>query len=342
MNKKQLLASFNPNDAGFGDQLFGLPFSAAQSEIHVFPAPWEVTVSYGSGTCGGPNAIKEASLQVDLFDENYPNTWKRGIWMHPTDEDWFNQNALWRLQAKSYLKAYHNRSDINEQSQMLEAVNTACTSFHQWVQMEVGSILAEKKRVILLGGDHSTSLGSLRAHKEKYGSFGILQIDAHADLRESYEGFTYSHASIMHNVMEEELTSSLTIVGLRDFCHQESDRIAEDPNIHAFTDRAMNNALFQGQSWTQVCRNIVNTLPECVYLSVDIDGFEPSLCPGTGTPVPGGLSMNQFTFLLDAILATGRKIIGADLVEVAPGENDWDANVGARVLYAISHRIASL
>jgi agmatinase len=342
MKKEQIIASFDPNDAGSGDQIFGLPFSAAQSEIHVFPAPWEVTVSYGSGTCGGPKAIKEASLQVDLFDENYPDTWQRGIWMHDVDEDWANQNSLWRLQAKSYLKAYNAHKVISEEEQMLEAVNTACTSFHQWVEMEIGSILNEKKRVILLGGDHSTSLGAVRAHKEKYGSFGILQIDAHADLRVAYEGFKYSHASIMHNVMEEELATSLTIVGLRDFCHQESERISEDPAIHAFTDRAMNNALFQGQSWTLVCRNIVNTLPENVYLSVDIDGFDPSLCPSTGTPVPGGLSMNQFSFLLDAILATGRKIIGADLVEVAPGANDWDANVGARVLYAISHRLAPL
>jgi agmatinase len=116
--------------------------------------------------------------------------------------------------------------------------------------------------------------------------------------------------------------------------------IRSESNIHAFTDKAMNQALFAGQTWTQVCRNIVNTLPDQVYLSVDIDGLDPSLCPNTGTPVPGGLSMAQFLFLLDAVVESGRKFIGADLVEVSPGNDAWDTNVGARVLYAISHRLS--
>jgi agmatinase len=116
--------------------------------------------------------------------------------------------------------------------------------------------------------------------------------------------------------------------------------IEEDPRITVHTDRAMNEQLFSGSNWAEVTSKIVTTLPQQVYLSVDIDGLDPALCPGTGTPVPGGLSMGQFLHLIDAVVASGRKIIGADLVEVVPGENQWDANVGARVLYALSHRLS--
>jgi agmatinase len=144
----------------------------------------------------------------------------------------------------------------------------------------------------------------------------------------------------MYNALSEHLADQLCIVGLRDYCHAEAAMIEEDPRITVHTDRAMNEQLFSGSNWAEVTSKIVTTLPQQVYLSVDIDGLDPALCPGTGTPVPGGLSMGQFLHLIDAVVASGRKIIGADLVEVVPGENQWDANVGARVLYALSHRLS--
>ena len=173
---------------------------------------------------------------------------------------------------------------------------------------------------------------------------GIVQkasVDAIADHAKTaaLDGFS-SYWLAEHPTGGLDAMMVLTIVGLRDYCHQEADLIASDNRINAFTDRGMNKALFAGQTWTQVCRSVVNTLPDHVYLSVDIDGFDPSLCPSTGTPVPGGLSIAQFTYLLDAVITSGRKIIGGDLVEVVPGKGQWDANVGARVLSAISHRLA--
>jgi len=340
MSKEAKIAMFDPNEAALNNHLFGLPFDEDECDIHVLPAPWEVTVSYGAGTAQGPEEIRSESAQVDLYDEKFPEGWQRGIWMHEIDEGWAAKSDQLREKAEKYLEAYEREEVDTAELKLLDEINDSCGNFHRWVERQSDKILSEDKRLILLGGDHSTSLGALRASKKKYGNFGVLQIDAHADLRPAYEGFEYSHASIMYNGLKEELMESLTIVGLRDFCHQEAEMIGSESNIHAFTDKAMNQALFAGQTWTQVCRNIINTLPDQVYLSVDIDGLDPSLCPNTGTPVPGGLSMAQFLFLLDAVVESGRKFIGADLVEVSPGNDAWDANVGARVLYAISHRLS--
>lgn len=340
MSKEAKIAMFDPNEAALNNHLFGLPFDEDECDIHVLPAPWEVTVSYGAGTAQGPEEIRSESAQVDLYDEKFPEGWQRGIWMHEIDEGWAAKSDGLREKAEKYLEAYERGEVDTAELKLLDEINDGCGNFHRWVERKSDKILSQDKRLILLGGDHSTSLGALRASKKKYGNFGVLQIDAHADLRPAYEGFEYSHASIMYNGLKEELMESLTIVGLRDFCHQEAEMIQSESNIHAFTDKAMNQALFAGQTWTQVCRNIVNTLPDQVYLSVDIDGLNPSLCPNTGTPVPGGLSMAQFLFLLNAVAESGRKFIGADLVEVSPGNDAWDANVGARVLYAISHRLS--
>ena len=340
MSKEAKIAMFDPNEAALNNHLFGLPFDEDECDIHVHPAPWEVTVSYGAGTAQGPEEIRSESAQVDLYDEKFPEGWQRGIWMHEIDEGWAAKSDRLREKAEKYLEAYERGEVDTAELKLLDEINDGCGNFHRWVERKSDKILSQDKRLILLGGDHSTSLGALRASKKKYGNFGVLQIDAHADLRPAYEGFEYSHASIMYNGLKEELMESLTIVGLRDFCHQEAEMIQSESNIHAFTDKAMNQALFAGQTWTQVCRNIANTLPDQVYLSVDIDGLNPSLCPNTGTPVPGGLSMAQFLFLLDAVAESGRKFIGADLVEVSPGNDAWDANVGARVLYAISHRLS--
>jgi agmatinase len=340
MSKEAKIAMFDPNEAALNNHLFGLPFDEDECDIHVLPAPWEVTVSYGAGTAQGPEEIRAESAQVDLYDEKFPQGWQRGIWMHEVDEGWAAKSDQLREKAEKYLEAYEREEVDAAELKLLDEINDGCGNFHRWVERKCDKIVRQDKRLILLGGDHSTSLGALRASKKKYGNFGVLQIDAHADLRPAYEGFEYSHASIMYNGLKEELMESLTIVGLRDFCHQEAEMIGSESNIHPFTDKAMNQALFAGQTWTQVCRNIVNTLPDQVYLSVDIDGLDPSLCPNTGTPVPGGLSMAQFLFLLDAVVESGRKFIGADLVEVSPGSDAWDANVGARVLYAISHRLS--
>ena len=189
----------------------------------------------------------------------------------------------------------------------------------------------------MLGGDHSVPLGFFKAQSEKHGDFGILQIDAHCDLRDSYEGFKYSHASIMYNALHEiPSIKKLVQVGIRDYSDGELEIIQNNKErIVTFFDRDIKDRLYEGDTWKNVVDDIIKTLPQKVHLSFDIDGLDPKLCPNTGTPVAGGFEVEQIYYLLRKLIQSGRQLIGFDLNEVGVGENDWDANVGARVLYKL-------
>jgi agmatinase len=198
------------------------------------------------------------------------------------------------------------------------------------------------KMVALLGGDHSTPFGFMQALAEKYPAFGILQIDAHADLRNAYEGFTYSHASIMHNALGLSQVSKLVQVGIRDYCEEEVNVMREQKDrVVTFFDRDIKQEQYNGKTWAQQAEHIVSQLPENVYISFDIDGLDQKLCPNTGTPVAGGFEFEQAAYLIHTVVKSGKKIIGLDLNEVAPGEHDeWDANVGARMLLRMCNCMA--
>ena len=202
-------------------------------------------------------------------------------------------------------------------------------------------LIKQGKITGVIGGDHSVPLGNIKAVSELCEEFGILHIDAHADLRKAYEGFTYSHASIMYNALSEiNQISQLTQVGVRDFCEDEAEIINTDSRIRCFTDKEIRGNLFDGKTWKRQCEEIIATLPQNVYISYDIDGLSPDLCPNTGTPVPGGISFREVDYLLHMLANSNKKIIGFDLCEVSPGGSDeWDANVGARLLYKISQYI---
>src|SRR5688500_12473031 len=196
-------------------------------------------------------------------------------------------------------------------------------------------LLDAGKMPVILGGDHAVPFGAIEAYAETYPGMGILHLDAHADLRNAYEGFTWSHASIFHNVMTRiPAVGNLVQVGLRDVGRAEK-RMIDDSNgrIVAFFDPDLAAQKERGRSWSEIVDEIVARLPEHVYLSWDIDGLDPTLCPSTGTPVPGGLSWNEAVGLLRGIVRSGKRIVGLDLCEVSPGSTEWDANVGARLLY---------
>ena len=205
---------------------------------------------------------------------------------------------------------------------------------NQWVETQVTFWLDAGKMVGLLGGDHSTPLGYFRAQAKRHDSFGVLHIDAHKDLRIAYEGFTYSHASIMYNALKLPQLSSLVQVGIRDFCAEEKEVSDSEQNrVHVFTNAQLQRERFMGRTWAQQVEEIIAKLPQKVHISFDIDGLDPTLCPNTGTPVPGGLWFDEATYLLSELKRHGKTIIGFDLVEVAPGEDDWNGNVGARMLW---------
>ena len=142
----------------------------------------------------------------------------------------------------------------------------------------------------------------------------------------------------MYNVLKTSAVARLVQVGIRDFCDEEFQMMKRGMGrVKTFFDDKLKESLGQGQSWDSLCDQIVNELPEKVYISFDIDGLDPKLCPHTGTPVPGGLEFHQAVTLIRKVATSKRTIIGFDLCEVAPGpaDNEWDANVGSRILWQL-------
>ncbi|MBC8047085.1 MAG: agmatinase family protein [Fimbriimonadaceae bacterium] len=335
--KQNKLDTFDANGLGAAEaQIFGLPFTYDESEVVILPIPWEVTVSYQTGAAKGPKAIFEASMQVDLFDDDLPHAWQRGIFMQKISAGWKQKNTKLRKKAVEYIDALSDGKLTAEHSIVLNEINAECTALKDWVYAESKNILDEDKLLGLLGGDHSTPLGYMWALADKYEEYGILHIDAHADLRDAYEGFNYSHASIMFNALKIPQVKKLIQVGLRDVCEAEMEIINNgERRVIGYFNHEIKTALFSGMSWKIICDQIIDELPQHVYISFDIDGLDPKNCPNTGTPVPGGLEYDQAVYLIQRLVESGRKIIGFDLVEVAPGKDEWDANVGARLLYKL-------
>lgn len=219
----------------------------------------------------------------------------------------------------------------------LREVNEGGVFLNNWVYEQTKVLLEKDKLVGILGGDHSTPLGYMKAIGEKYGNFGILQIDAHCDLRDTYEGFNYSHASIMYNALKEIThLEKLVQVGVRDYSQSEWDYVKKSNfKVITYFDKEIKQRQFEGESWKNLAEEIVSKLPLNVYISFDIDGLDRKLCPHTGTPVPGGFEMEEIFFLFKKVIESGRKIIGFDLSEVGISETDWNSNVGARILFKL-------
>ena len=319
-------------DAG----VFGLDDSPEDARVVLIPAPYEATVSYGRGTSRGPEGILQASKQIDLFDLDTGHPYTHGIAMLPLPEQLFAWNAEACEIANRVIAAggVENDPDVAEAARQVDAISE---QVNDWVEAQVGTWIDRGKLVGLIGGDHSVAYGSIAAHAARHPGLGLLHVDAHLDLRVAFEGFTWSHASVLYNVAQRVPEVGKVVgVGFRDVAESEMDFAAEDPRFEAHYDPHLRQRLHNGATWAALCREIVDPLPEKVYLTVDIDGLDPSLCPGTGTPVPGGLGFAEFVTLVREVVASGRTIVGFDLVEVAPRPNDdWDANVGARILYKL-------
>ena len=332
------LRDFDHNGVGVNNgNIFALPFDDDTAELIIIPAAWDVTVSYGQGTVEGPSQIIEASYQIDYYNHLFNGFWKKGIYSLPVDENWYKKAKELRESSNKYISALENGQDTNSFKGTLSLINEECRNFLDFIRHKALYHLEQGKKVAMIGGDHSTTLAMIEALSHEYESFGILQIDAHADLRKSYEGFDYSHASVMYNALEVSQVKKLVQVGIRDICDEEVTLIKSNPEkIHTYYDQVLKQAIFEGESWRKICLEIIDRLPEFVYISFDIDGLDPKLCPNTGTPVPGGLEFEEACYLVEQLAISGRKIIGFDVVEVSNGLNgDWDANVGMRLIYRL-------
>jgi agmatinase len=325
--------SFDPDAAATGDGIYGLPFTAEQAGVIVIPVPFEATTSYGGGTSRGPAAVLEASRQVDLYDRETGRPYRSGIAMLEISkkiERWSRDAAA---AAAPVIEA--GGAHTSKLRELATLVNEVGDLVNQWVYDQTSELLRAGRMSVVLGGDHSVPFGAIRAYAEEFPGMGILHLDAHADLRDSYEGFAWSHASIFHNVMTRiRGVTRLVQVGVRDLGEAENSMIeGSEGRIVTFFDSDLAARREGGEPWGSIADEIVAQLPDDIYLSWDIDGLDPTLCPGTGTPVPGGLSWNEAIGLLRAIQRAGKRIIGLDLCEVSPGDTEWDANVAARLLY---------
>ena len=338
------LSNFDPNSVGLKtNNIFGLPFREEDAQLVLLPVPWEVTVSYRQGTARGPENIFDASMQIDLYDPDVIDGWKKGFYMQPVDKNIRKKSDFLRQCAELIISHLTEGGEVEENEQLTEKlreINNGGEMLYNWVQEMTARLLKEGKKVGLIGGDHSTPLGFIKALSNIHPEFGVLQIDAHADLRNAYEGFKYSHASIMYNVVNMiPQVKKLVQVGIRDYCDEEVQVINDsDGRIVTFFDKNIKEQQYEGASWKQVCDKIIAELPQKVYVSFDIDGLDPKLCPNTGTPVPGGFEVEQVFYLFKQLHASGRELIGFDVNEVSTGiqaADNIDAIVGARVLYKL-------
>jgi agmatinase len=360
---------FDPDAAAQpGSGIFGLPFTRDESRVILVPVPFDATTSYGGGTAAGPAAILLASAQVDLYDHQFGRVYERGIHMLDIPDAIADLSRSARNFALPIIEhGGVDPADADDTTKhAIAEVRRACESVAAYTHDEFTRILREGKTPGLIGGDHSTPLGAISAvadfltkhpHAANVphagmggGGFGILHVDAHMDLRDAFEGFQHSHASIMHNVLTSvSQVTKIVQFGIRDFGEKElAFARAQGPRVSVYFDQDIAEATMSGTPLAAILDRAIAELPPRVYVSFDIDALDPSLCPHTGTPVPGGLSFSAAALLLKRLKQSGRRVIGFDLVEVCPeaattGEefdpgnpgNEWDASVGARLLYKL-------
>jgi agmatinase len=327
------MTGFDPDAAATPDSgIFGLDCPVGDARIVLVPVPFAATVSYGGGAENGPDAMLAASHQVDLFDFHFGRVYEAGIHLLEADPAVVEAHQRARELAAPILAA----GGVEPGDARVRDVDAAGERVNRSLRAQVEPLLDAGQIVGVLGGDHSIPYAAIAAAAARQ-PLGILHVDAHADLRDAYEGFRWSHASIMHNVLADcPGVQRLVQVGIRDYGEGELRAIhGSDGRVVTHFDADWQRRRFAGVTFDALVDEALQALPQRVWISVDIDGLDPALCPNTGTPVPGGLQFAELAHLLQRLADSGRQVVGFDLVEVAPGDDEWDANVGARVLYKL-------
>lgn len=269
----------------------GLPdeFSELKtSKIVILPVPFDQTTTYQHGADKGPEAIIEASRNLELYDiETDSEVCENGICTLPP------------------IKSHSSEKMLHE------------------VYQQILSLLKQKKFVVTIGGEHSISFAPIKAHGEHFPSLSVLQLDAHADLQPAYEGNPWSHASVMARVRELTTINSIVSVGIRSLSKEELPFI--DPQ-KTFFSHTLND------DWM---KQVVDQLSDNVYLTLDLDVFDSSIMPSTGTPEPGGLNWDQVTQLLQLVIEK-KNLVGFDIVELCPQPTNVAPDfLAAKLIYKI-------
>ena len=329
------MSPYDPSAVGKKGSIFGYPYHEEEADLILIPIPWDVTTSYGMGTSNAPELILNESTQLDFSLPEIKQPSRYAVAMTPLNEEMKKTCSGLRAKAEVLISKLEETGELDDEEQVVQAeINQGCAEMVELVNMQAADYLSVGKIVGLVGGDHSTPLGLIQALGDVHEDFGILQIDAHMDLREAYEGFTYSHASIMKNALKVPSMSKLIQVGIRDYCAEEEALVKRlNGKVKVHFDELHQKEKWEGANWPEQVRKIISDLPKNVYISFDMDGLVPSLCPNTGTPVPGGLSFYEAVFLMESVVRSNRKIIGFDVSET--GNAAWDANVASRILFRL-------
>lgn len=253
--------------------LIGDDCSYDKSRYAVLPVGYEQATTYGHGTAAGPNAILEASQEVELYDEESASEpYTAGVHTLP---------AL---------------DSLTDPRTMIDSVSKA-----------VSDAIGDGKIVVTLGGEHTVSVAPVKSYAEKFPQLSVLQIDAHADLRQEYQGSIYSHACAMRRIREHVKTT--VGVGIRNLSREEAELVSSDRIPLLFAKDITGRDHWQDE--------VIEMLTDDVYVTIDLDGFDPSVIPGVGTPEPGGLGWYETLELLNR-LCTMKRVVGFDVVELMP------------------------
>ena len=333
--------AFDPDAAAApGSGAFGLSHGPAEAGVWILPVPFDATTSYRQGSARGPQAVRRASHQVELFDAAIGRPYQAGIHMFGDDA------RLVALQSEASALVAGMRARGGELERDRARVDAIGAELNALVHAHTTEALERHKLPVVLGGDHSVPFGAIQAVAERHPGLGLLHFDAHADLRHAYEGFTWSHASILDNVVRRiDGVTQVVQVGVRDLGQSEHAAIERsEGRVRTLFDADWARKRTAGEDLTQLVRTTLDALPHEVYVTFDVDGLDPTLCPNTGTPVPGGLDWHAALLWLDELARSGRRVVGLDLCEVNPGPawhgrpedpDAWDAIVGARLLYRL-------
>ncbi|MBO4281974.1 MAG: agmatinase [Bacteroidales bacterium] len=258
--------------------------SYEKAEFVLLPVPYDGTSTYVKGADKGPQAIIDASDSIELYD--------------PEEE------------MEVYLHGIHTAKPVTE--------NATPEAMVEAVKRRTLAILNDGKLSVVLGGEHSVTVGSVRAYAEKYPQLSVLQLDAHADMRDAYQGSPYNHACVMKRVKE---VCPVVQVGIRSVCIEEKAELDAATTVYA-------HQLHTDTAWME--RAAAGLSPQ-VYLTVDLDAFDPSVLPSTGTPFPGGMAWRQVLDFIDYVLKE-HDIVGFDVVELCPNPQAKASDVLAAVL----------
>lgn len=263
--------------------------SYENSKAVVLPFPYEKTTCYVKGTEKGPAAIIKASGEMELFDEENGNVYEFGI-------------------------CTLNELKVDKESG--EMVEIGCKT--------IKNLLKDDKFVVALGGEHSIAIGIVKAFKEKFKDLSVLQIDAHADLKEDFEGSKYNHACTMKRIIE---LCPIVPVGIRSLSYEENEFIKEN-KLKLFWAKG----IVGSDNWFD---EAISKLSKNVYITIDLDAFDPSIMPSVGTPEPGGLGYYQALRFLKRVCEK-RNVVGFDVVELCPNEKDISSDfTAARIVYKL-------